>query len=246
MKRTMKKISLFLVLSAGLALFQPAAAQAHCDTMDGPVISAAREALETGNVNLVLIWVQPDDEKALRREFEKALAAKKAGGSGKEAAEQRFFEELVRIHRAGEGAPYTGIKPAGSEVEPAVRAADEALEAGSAEKVKKLVSDAVSGGIQKHFEAAMAKRGYSPDDVAAGRSYVKAYVEYVHFVEGLDKLATATDGHHGHGEEHAGHSGHAGHLPWLLAGLLGLLLVAETLWIVFRRRPRSAQPAPQK
>ena len=28
---------------------------AHCDGMDGPVVAAAKKALETGDVNLVLI-----------------------------------------------------------------------------------------------------------------------------------------------------------------------------------------------
>lgn len=29
----------------------------HCDTMDGPVVTAAREALETENINLILAYV---------------------------------------------------------------------------------------------------------------------------------------------------------------------------------------------
>ena len=33
-------------------------ASAHCDGLDGPVVQAAQQALETGNVNLVLVWVQ--------------------------------------------------------------------------------------------------------------------------------------------------------------------------------------------
>jgi hypothetical protein len=37
-------------------------AVAHCDTPDGLVVAAARKALDTGNVNLVLIWVQKRDE----------------------------------------------------------------------------------------------------------------------------------------------------------------------------------------
>lgn len=34
-------------------------AMAHCDSLDGPVIKAARTAFTTGDVNLVLVWVQP-------------------------------------------------------------------------------------------------------------------------------------------------------------------------------------------
>src|SRR5512135_1399244 len=100
----------FAVVAAVL-LVAPSRASAHCDTMSGPVVSAARQALETGNVNLVLVWVQPKDDGAIREEFEKARAGRQAGEQARAAAETRFLEALVNIHRAGEGAPYTGIKP---------------------------------------------------------------------------------------------------------------------------------------
>jgi hypothetical protein len=35
--------------------------------MDGPVVKAAQKALETGNVNLVLIWVRKNDEGEIRK-----------------------------------------------------------------------------------------------------------------------------------------------------------------------------------
>ena len=37
---------------------------AHCDGMDGPVVTAAKQALETGDVNLVLIWVSQKGQGA--------------------------------------------------------------------------------------------------------------------------------------------------------------------------------------
>jgi Family of unknown function (DUF6448) len=86
----------------------------HCDTLDGPVIGLARKALEAGNVNLVLPWVRAEDERELRRAFEHALAVRKLGAEACELADTHFFETLVRIHRASEGAPYTGLKPAGA------------------------------------------------------------------------------------------------------------------------------------
>ena len=38
----------------------------HCDTRDGPVITAARTSLETGNVNFTLIWVLESAENELK------------------------------------------------------------------------------------------------------------------------------------------------------------------------------------
>jgi len=107
----------------------PGTALAHCDTLDGPVVAAARKALDTGNVNLVLLWVQKKDETDIRNHFQKTVAVRKAGGQAKELADMYFFETLVRIHRAGEGAGYTGLKPAGK-IEPPIAAADKSLETG--------------------------------------------------------------------------------------------------------------------
>lgn len=171
-------------------------ALAHCDTMDGPVVKAARKALDAGNVNYALIWVQPKDEAELRRAFEKSRAVAGFGPEAKQMADRYFFETLVRIHRAGEGAPYSGLRPAGLDLGPAIPAADAALRGGSPEAVTKLLTGAVSKGLKQHFDDVARKRDYKPDDVAAGREYVEAYVQYVHYVERLYEAATKTA--HGH------------------------------------------------
>ena len=170
-------VSLGLLASSGSAF-------AHCDTLDGPVVAAARRALETGNVNLVLIWVQKTDEADIRKQFEKTVAVRKAGGQAKELADMYFFETLVRIHRAGEGAGYTGLKPAGK-IEPPIAAADKALETGKLEGVAKLISKRTEEGLHRSFEDMMKKKKYNANDVAAGRAFASAYVEYTHYVERL-------------------------------------------------------------
>ena len=170
-------------LSLGL-LAGPGTAFAHCDTLDGPVVAAARKALDTNNVNLVLVWVQKKDDADIRKQFEKTVAVRKAGGQAKDLADMYFFETLVRIHRAGEGAGYTGLKPAGK-IEPPIAAADKSLETGKLEPVAKLVSERMERGLHRHFEGMMKKKGYSPNDVAAGRAFASAYVEYTHYVERL-------------------------------------------------------------
>lgn len=50
---------------------------AHCDSMEGPVVKASRKALETGNVNYVLVWVKTEDEKEIKNLFYKVLAWEK-------------------------------------------------------------------------------------------------------------------------------------------------------------------------
>jgi len=187
-----------LGLGSGLLL----GAFGHCDTLDGPVIKLARRALETGNVNLVLSWVRAEDEPDIRHAFEHALAVRKLGPDARELADTHFFETLVRIHRASEGAPYSGLKPAGLDLGPAVPAADKALEDGAIEPVIELLTDAVRDGVRRYFHAVYHRRKFDVNDVRAGREYVEAYVPYVHYVEGLWDAATGAAGHHA---EHAGH-----------------------------------------
>ena len=172
-------------------------ASAHCDTMNGPVVTAAKLALQKGDVTPVLKWVKPEAEPEIRAAFQQTLAVRKAGPQARELADRYFFETLVRIHRAGEGAPYTGLKPATTPVEPAVQAADKALDGtGSIDAVVNLVAGDITSGIRRRWERAEEARKHANDSVEAGRRYVEAYVEYVHYVENLHVAASAAHSEH--------------------------------------------------
>lgn len=184
------------VVAGALLLLAPARARAHCDGMDGPVVKAAQQALQAGDVDLVLVWVQKPDEAEVRRLFQQTLAVRKLGGEAKSLADRFFFENLVRIHRAGEGAPFSGLAPAGRDLGPAIPAADKALQSGNVAPLAKLLGDETQAGLREHFERAAAARRYRKDDVEAGRKYVAAYVAFIHYVERLH-VATqaAAEGH---------------------------------------------------
>ena len=186
-----------LVLTMTVAL--PARALAHCDGLDGPVVKSARAALEARNVALVAIWVQPQDEPEIRRAFEQTLAVRMLSPQAKELADRFFFETVVRVHRAGEGAPFTGLKPAGRDLGPAIPAADKALEGRSLEPLVTLLTDRMLDRLRQHFNGVVTARTYDVGDVAAGREYVRAYVEFIHYVERLYETSTAAA--HGHFEE---------------------------------------------
>jgi hypothetical protein len=187
-----KRIAVVLLFTlAGL----PAAARAHCDTLDGPVVKTARTALETGKVNPVLAWVRPQDEAEVKAAFSRALVVRKLGKEARELADASFFETVVRVHRAGEGAPYTGLKPAGEDLGPAVPAADQAIARRSPEEVQKLLVAAVQEGLHRrlHPVISLPQPG---EDVARGREWVAAYVPYVHWVEGVYQAAAGGAGQH--------------------------------------------------
>jgi hypothetical protein len=184
------------ILLAAVSTFPIRGASAHCDGLDGPVVKAAQTALETGDLNQVLIWVRPEDEDEIKKVFGETLAVRKLNPQAQTLADRYFFETLVRVHRAGENAPYTGLKPAGRDLGPAIPAADKALESGSDEALTKLLTDEVRDGLHKHFKEVVDKKKFAPNDVAAGREYIEAYVTYIHYVERLHEAAEKQSGGH--------------------------------------------------
>jgi hypothetical protein len=178
-------------------------ALAHCDGLDGPVVKAAQRALATKNVNYVLVWVPRESEAELKSVFTQALAVREKSAESKALADRQLFETLVRLHRAGEGASYTGLKPAGRDLGPAIPAADKALESGQLDAVETLLVSELRRGLKERFTHLQSKRNYSPDDVTAGREFVKAYVEYIHFVERTHEAVTrSSEGHYGETDAH--------------------------------------------
>ena len=178
-------LSLVLVLLSVALIFLPAEVSAHCDTMDGPVVKAAQRALATRNVNLVLIWVQEKDEAEILQRFRQTLAVRRLNRQARNLADSYFFETLVRLHRAGEGEPYTGLKPAGTDLGPVIPLADKALRDGSTDALLKLFAGPEQADIQTRLRDIKTKNNFNENDVAAGREFVKAYISFMHYVEHL-------------------------------------------------------------
>lgn len=187
-------------------------ASAHCDTADGPAVVDGRRALESGNVNIALKWVRAEDETEVRAAFDRASRVRTVGGEAAALADQWFLENLVRIHRAGEGAGYDGIKPAGTAIPPQVRAADEALERGTIEPLRGLIEADRWAELERRFDRALDLKGFDANDLAAARTYMDAYVSFFKYAEGHEH---AHDHHvqgqvHGHGHGHARENASAG------------------------------------
>lgn len=178
-------------LMLGIAVLAPSRALGHCDGLDGPVVTAARRALETNDVKKVLIWVQKKDEAEIRKAFEQALAVRKLSADARNLADMYFFETLVRVHRAGEGAPFTGLKPAGRDLGPAISGADRALDGGDVGPLVRLLVESAEKGLRQRFAEARAARNYSAGDVEAGREYIEKYVPFIHYVERLYRSTAA-------------------------------------------------------
>lgn len=146
----------------------------HCDSMDGPVVTAARRALEVGDVDLILPYVHADGEDEVRDAFDLAVKARTAGPEAQEVADRWFFETAVRVHRAGEGAAFTGLKPAGLDVGPVIPVAERALATRCADELAEVLCETVRTEVERRHGRAMALQLEANQGVAEAREYVEA------------------------------------------------------------------------
>jgi len=198
MRNSKKQTTIAVTLAIFTVFFLMAGnVYAHCDTLDGPVVAAARKALNSGDVTPVLKWVATDDEQMIRSAFQKTLEVRKLGTQARDLADMYFFETLVRIHRAGEGASYTGLKP-GTNIDPAVTLADKTLESGSVDKLTDTLSQVMVKGVRDRFQRALETQKHADENVSAGREFVEAYVIFTHYVEGIHTLIKGGTAHHEH------------------------------------------------
>jgi Family of unknown function (DUF6448) len=241
------------ILSALLGIITLSSpARAHCDTLNGPVVTDARSALEARDPAVVLHWVRPEDETAVKTAFQHTLEVRALGPEAKVLADRYFFETLVRIHRAGEGAPFTGLS--GEDPEPIIAETDRALVSGSTAALEQHLVGAIRAGLGERFASARAAREFRPGDVPAGRAFVATYVPLTHWVEGVFDAAagephgaavahpgpTSEGGHEtGHLRQTADTHGRAGpeRLSWALTGVLAIIALVEGVLLLQRRRP---------
>ncbi|MEX2640948.1 MAG: DUF6448 family protein [Balneolales bacterium] len=174
--------------------FIPQTADAHCDALDGPVVTAAKEALNTGNVNLVLVWVLDEHDAEIREAFDRTFNVRDQNEEVRELADMYFFETLVRLHREGEGAPYTGLIPEGEYDNPLVKASDKALETGSLRELRDHLIGALETGLHRYYDEALALSVFDLNDVEGGREFVEAYVKFIHYVKPVHQAIGAEPG----------------------------------------------------
>ena len=146
----------------------------HCDALDGPVVKAARRALEAGDVELVLAYVKEGGEDEVKRAFEKVAQLTRDGANAREVAELYFFETVVRVHRAGESAPYTGLKPAGLDVGPVIPLAEKAIEAGSSRDLTDFLMTSLRDEIEERHRHVMHLKETATGGLEDARDYVES------------------------------------------------------------------------
>jgi len=157
----------------------------HCDTMDGPVVTAAELALEMENINYVLPYVKKDLERELKDAFDKTIVVRELSGDAAEVADYWFFETAVRLHMSGKGKSYTGIKHSGLNQGSVINKAEEAIETGDKSELEEFLMDFIGEAFERRFETAMYKKEYDLNNIDAARDYLNSMLEFVLFVNKL-------------------------------------------------------------
>ena len=183
----------------------------HCDSMDGPVVKAATRALDQGDVKLILSYVPQEGEAEVAEAFARARGVRGVSAEAREVADRYFFEIAVRVHRAGEGAPYTGLKPAGLDHGPVIPVAERALESHSPDELAGMLTRLVDDQVRSRLGQAVALEPHVGEGVAQAREYVEAMLGLQVWAHSLyltaigpahaGELESAHEGAHAH---HAG------------------------------------------
>ena len=190
------------ILLTVAVLLAAATVQAHCDWVSGPVVADARVALAKADVTPVLRWIPAGSEAEIREAFQRTLAARTANDQTRELADQWFFETVVRIHRASEGEPFTGLKGTDYRPDPGIEIADQAIESSSLAEVEAALTKAIRSELRKRFSEVVEAKKHAGESVAAGRHFVHAYAEFVHYVDAVHRTTAAGEAASGHAAEH--------------------------------------------
>jgi hypothetical protein len=163
----------------------------------------AKKALETGNVKFILPYVPKESEDEVIAAFNKVLPLHQQANGAHEVADMFFFETVVRLHRAGEGAPYTGLKPAGLDEGPVIPIAEKAIETGSAQELKETLTHIIADEVENRFEHMQHLKQHADDSVDDAREYVESMLGLQVWSHKLYLAATAgaheKAGEHQHG-----------------------------------------------
>jgi hypothetical protein len=153
------------------------------------------------NVDLVLPYVLKTGEQEVREAYHQVIEVRRDSPVARALADRHFFETVVRIHRAGEGAPYTGLKPAGLDVGPVIPMAEHAIETGVPDELIDLLARLVRHEVRRRFEHAMELKHHADENMDAARAYVQAMLGFQVYVHSLYQSLHAAphEAHHEHG-----------------------------------------------
>lgn len=154
----------------------------HSNSRDGTLMKAAQMALVTGNVNYVLIWVPEESENTLKNLLEKTCCERSARKNMQNCAIDWYFNTVRRFYSANKGALYTCPKPGGLDESLIAVKVERAIETDNFEEIIGIIPNTHAADVRERFHHVMDKSNYDRNNIAAGRAYVSAFIEFLTYV----------------------------------------------------------------
>jgi hypothetical protein len=152
---------------------------------NGPVMSAAKKALETGKAHHILIWIPEASENTLKNLLEKACCERRIQMDGHNHIIDWYFATVRRFHFVCYGPRNLNISIKRPEEKTIISLVEKACESGNFEEIATVIPDTPAGEPRQRFNDVMTKRNYGVENIAAGRVYVSASTDFIAFVNRL-------------------------------------------------------------
>jgi Family of unknown function (DUF6448) len=131
----------------------------------------------------------------MRSTFASVMAVRAMDDKARAVADRLFFETAVRVYRTGEGAPYTGLKPAGTPVSRVIPIAEDAVATGSTERLIAYLSEVLREELSNRLGIVKALASNRNRSIAEGRRYVEAMLGFEVYCHSVLKALQAQSGH---------------------------------------------------
>jgi hypothetical protein len=154
------------------------------DEMQGPVVKAAKMALETGNVNYILIWLPEESENTLKNLLEKTCCTRSSRMNMKNRAYDWYFEMVNRFFNIGRPRDNLTIR-GGLAEKPLDLKVDKAIESGNFEEIRDIIPVTHEADAKQRFLHVMNMRNYPVNNIAEGRAYVSAFFDFNRYMHDL-------------------------------------------------------------
>jgi len=155
------------------------------DAGNGPILKAAKIALETGNPNYILIWIPEESENTYKNLLEKTCCERSVRKNTGDCAIGWYFETVNRFHYAGRCPHYVNMKSDGLYGSQIIPDVEGAIESGNFEKIIARIPDSHVADARERFHRVRNKRNYDINNIAAGRAYVSAFITFIEYVQNL-------------------------------------------------------------
>jgi hypothetical protein len=152
---------------------------------NGPVIRAAKMAMETGNASYILIWLPKEAENTLKNLLERTYCENRTRKNTQNHSIDWYFKSVNRLHSRYGWPDYPGMKFKETDEETIALMVERAFESGNFEEINSIIPLNHSGDARERFHKVMMKRNYSVDDIAAGRVYVSAFIAFIVYLHNL-------------------------------------------------------------